>query len=119
LNERFSLEFVMSKIRITMVQADGAAVIIEDATIGESLMVVAKAHGVDGILGDCGGGCACATCHVYVDPEWLDVVGAPDAIEEMTLDMVSDITRSNSRLTCQIRVRPELDGLKVTVAPSA
>jgi ferredoxin, 2Fe-2S len=108
----------MSVIRVTMVQQDGQEVVIEDATIGDSLMVVAKAHGVVGILGDCGGGCACATCHVYVDPQWQDVVGPPDAIEEMTLDMVSDITRSNSRLTCQIRVRPELDGLKVTVAPS-
>ena len=71
----------MSKVRITMVQADGEEVVIENATMGQSLMVVAKAHGVDGILGDCGGGCACATC--------------------------------------QISVRPELDGLKVTVAPSA
>ena len=109
----------MSKIRITMVQTDGKEVVIEDAPIGEPLMVVAKAHGVDGILGDCGGGCACATCHVYVDPAWQEVVGPPDSIEEMTLDMVSDITRSNSRLSCQITVRAELDGLKVTVAPSA
>lgn len=108
----------MSNINITMVQDDGVEVVIKDAKVGESLMLAAKAQGVDGILGDCGGGCACATCHVYVDPQWLDVVGAPDTIEEMTLDMVSDITRSNSRLSCQICVRPELDGLKVTVAPA-
>jgi 2Fe-2S ferredoxin len=108
----------MSTVKITLVQADGEAVIIEDAAVGVSLMEVAKAHGVDGILGDCGGGCACATCHVYVDPEWLDIVGPPDSIEEMTLDMVSDIQRSNSRLGCQISLRPELDGLRVTVAPS-
>jgi 2Fe-2S ferredoxin len=108
----------MSTVRVTLVQADGAVVIIEDAAVGVSLMEVAKARGVDGILGDCGGGCACATCHVYVDPEWLDVVGPPDAIEEMTLDMVSDIQRSNSRLGCQISLRPELDGLRVTVAPN-
>ena len=56
----------MSTVKITLVQADGEAVIIEDAAVGVSLMEVAKAHGVDGILGDCGGGCACATCHVYV-----------------------------------------------------
>ena len=109
----------MSKVRITMIQTDGVAVVIDDALPGESLMVVAKAHGVDGILGDCGGGCACATCHVYVDPEWQAIVGAPDDIEAMTLDMVSDITKSNSRLSCQIAIRPELDGLKVTVAPLA
>jgi len=108
----------MSKVKITLVQQDGAHVIIEDAPVGQSLMVVAKAHGVDGILGDCGGGCACATCHVYIDPEWQHVVGNPDDIEAMTLDMVSDITRSNSRLGCQITIRPELDGLQVTVAPT-
>jgi 2Fe-2S ferredoxin len=81
-------------------------------------MELARANGVEGILGDCGGGCACATCHVYVDAKWLDVVGPPDEIESAALDMVSDIQRSNSRLCCQIKVRPELDGLKVTVAPS-
>lgn len=108
----------MNGIRITMVQQDGAEVVIDNATPGESLMVIAKEYGVDGILGDCGGGCACGTCHVYVDAEWQDVVGAPDEIEAMTLDMVSDITRDNSRLGCQIRIRPELDGLRVTVAPS-
>lgn len=107
----------MSSVSVTLVQQNGVEVRIDDATVGESLMVVAKAHGVEGILGDCGGGCACATCHVYIDPEWLDLVGSPDAIEEMTLDMVSDITRDNSRLGCQIRMRPELDGLRATVAP--
>jgi ferredoxin, 2Fe-2S len=106
----------MSSINVTFVQTDGVERQV-DAEPGESLMEVAKANGVEGILGDCGGGCACATCHVYVDPQWLDVVGPPDDIEEMTLDMVSDVHRSNSRLSCQIRVRPELDGLRVTVAP--
>jgi 2Fe-2S ferredoxin len=108
----------MSVIRVIMVQQDGQEVVIEDAKIGESLMLAAKARGVDGILGDCGGGCACATCHVYIDPAWQAVVGRPDDIEELTLDMVSDITRDNSRLGCQIKLRPELDGLRVTVAPS-
>lgn len=81
-------------------------------------MEVAKARGVVGILGDCGGGCACATCHVYIDPEWQEDVGMVDSIEEMTLDMVSDIARENSRLGCQITLAPELDGLRVTVAPN-
>jgi 2Fe-2S ferredoxin len=81
-------------------------------------MEVARSHGVKGILADCGGACACATCHVYVDPEWLDAVGPPDDIEAEMLDMVSDVQRDNSRLSCQIKLKPELDGLKVTVAPT-
>ena len=108
----------MASIKVTFVQVDGVEKAIADAVPGESLMELAKANGVEGIIGDCGGGCACATCHVYVDPQWMAVVGAPDEIEEMTLDMVSDIHRSNSRLCCQIMVRPELDGLRLTVAPS-
>lgn len=108
----------MSAITVTLVQQDGREVVIDNAPPGESLMEVARAHGVDGILGDCGGGCACATCHVYVDPNWREIVGPPDEIEAMTLDMVSEITRDNSRLSCQIRIAPELDGLRVTVAPS-
>jgi len=107
----------MSSVAVTFVQLDGVEKRIEDAKLGESLMEVAKAHGVEGILGDCGGGCACATCHVYVDPGWADVVGPPDEIEDMTLDMVSDIRREGSRLCCQIKVREELDGLRVNVAP--
>jgi 2Fe-2S ferredoxin len=55
---------------------------------------------------------------VYVDAKWQDVVGPPDDVEAAALDMVSDIQRSNSRLCCQIKARDELDGLRVTVAPS-
>jgi len=106
----------MSTVKVTLVQQDGEVVSI-DAPEGESLMDVAKANGVDGILGDCGGGCACATCHVFVDPEWQAVVGEPDELEQMTLDMIDELVQPNSRLSCQIRLRPELDGLKVTVAP--
>jgi ferredoxin, 2Fe-2S len=106
----------MAAIKITFVQTDGVEKTVE-AESGESLMEAAKTYNVAGILGDCGGGCACATCHVYVDPEWQDRVGPPDDIEEMTLDMVSDIHQSNSRLCCQIKARPELDGLRVSVAP--
>jgi 2Fe-2S ferredoxin len=105
--------------KVTFVQANGVEKTIENATPGESLMELARANGVEGILGDCGGGCACATCHVYVDPKWQNVVGPPDEVEAAALDMVSDIQRSNSRLCCQIKVRAELDGVKVTVAPLA
>jgi len=105
-------------LKVTFVQADGVEKTIEDVATGQSLMEVGRFHGVDGILGDCGGSCACATCHVYVDAQWQAAVGPPDEIEHSTLDMVSDLHRSNSRLCCQILLRPELDGLKVTVAPS-
>lgn len=107
----------MASIKVTLVQQDGDEVVIEDAAVGQSLMEVAKANDVDGILGECGGGCACATCHVYVEPEWEDVVGSPDVLEEMTLDGVAHILQDNSRLGCQILLREDMDGLKVTVAP--
>lgn len=107
----------MDKVKVTLVERDGTEVTIEDAAIGESLMEVAKGRGVDGILGECGGGCACATCHVYIEPEWQEVVGPPDVLEEMTLDGVAHIVQDNSRLGCQIMLREELDGLRVTVAP--
>lgn len=107
----------MDKVKVTLVERDGTEVTIEDAAIGESLMAVAKGRGVDGILGECGGGCACATCHVYIEPEWQEVVGPPDVLEEMTLDGVAHIVQDNSRLGCQIMLREELDGLRVVVAP--
>ena len=107
----------MSSITITFVEPDGVEKVVDDAVEGESLMDIAKNNGIAGILGDCGGGCACATCHVYIPPEWQEAVGGPDDIEEMTLDMAGDAYQPNSRLSCQIQARPELDGLKVIVAP--
>jgi ferredoxin, 2Fe-2S len=107
----------MSAITVTCTQVDGVVRVLESIEPGRSLMEVARASGVVGILGDCGGTCACATCHVYVDPEWLAAAGAPDDIEDALLDMV-DSRASNSRLSCQIKLRPELDGLKVSVGPN-
>lgn len=104
-------------ITVTFVQPNGEEKVITDATDGESMMDVARNNGVEGILGDCGGGCACATCHVYVEPEWEEAVGKPDEIEEMTLDMAGDAYKPNSRLCCQIKVRPELDGVRFVVMP--
>jgi 2Fe-2S ferredoxin len=106
----------MSSIKVTFVQADGQERTIDDAETGKSLMEVGRGAGIDGILGTCGGGCSCATCHVYVDPGWLKAVGPPDDIEASLLDMYETL-QPNSRLSCQIEVRPELDGLRVTVAP--
>jgi 2Fe-2S ferredoxin len=71
----------MSPVKVTFVQTDGVEKTIENATPGASLMEVGRDNGVEGIHGDCGGGCSCATCHVYVDAKWQDVVGPPDEIE--------------------------------------
>ncbi len=68
------------------------------------------------IEGVCGGACQCATCHVFVAPEWLDRLYPPSDEEEGQLDMVP-LTQKNSRLACQILYAPELDGLEVTLAP--
>lgn len=109
----------MGNLTVTITDVNGEERSFSDVVEGLSLMESAKARGVAGIFGDCGGGCSCATCHVYVAPEWLARVGAPDDIELDMLDMVSDLQRENSRLSCQIQMRAELDGLEVTVAPSS
>lgn len=87
------------------------------ATAGESIMETAIKNGVPGIDADCGGACACATCHVYVDEAFLDIVGAPDEMEQSMLDFAENV-QQNSRLSCQIPVSEKLDGLKVTTPES-
>lgn len=108
----------MGAIKVTFVQSDGVEKTIIDGDVGQSLMELATSNGIVGILGNCGGSCACATCHVYVEPAWMKVVGRADAGEDTTLDGVSDLKKSNSRLCCQIRLTEEMDGLKMVVAPS-
>lgn len=83
-----------------------------DIQPGTSVMQGAVTHSVRGIIGDCGGACSCATCHVYVDPAWLDKVGEKAATETALLEEVCDM-RPNSRLSCQIKVTDALDGLVV------
>lgn len=107
----------MTAFTVTFIETDGTERSIDNVDEGLSLMEVAKMGGVNGIMGDCGGACSCATCHVYVDEDWLEKVGAPDDIEYMMLDMVADVQRDNSRLCCQITMRGELDGLRLRVAP--
>ena len=85
-----------------------------DAENGSTVMENAIRNAVPGIEAECGGACACATCHVYVDEEWTAVVGEPEPMEEDMLDFAYDV-RPNSRLSCQIKVRDELDGLVVRV----
>jgi 2Fe-2S ferredoxin len=98
-------------IKITYMDQDGSSREVE-AEEGSTVMETAIRNDIPGIVAECGGACACATCHVYVDEEWKDVVGPPSPMEEDMLDFASDV-RPTSRLSCQIRVRPELDGLVV------
>jgi 2Fe-2S ferredoxin len=83
------------------------------AAIGDSVMQVASGHGVDGIVAECGGNAMCATCHVYVDEGWLPRLAAMSTEENELLDGVAAERQPNSRLSCQIKVTPELDGLVV------
>jgi len=84
---------------------------------GWRVMEVIRDWGLN-IKAECGGALSCATCHVYVDKDWTEAVGAPSDEEEDMLDSVGDV-RPNSRLSCQILMSDALDGLKVTLAPSA
>jgi 2Fe-2S ferredoxin len=84
-----------------------------DASDGATLMQTALAHGVDGILGECGGAAMCATCHVYVDPAQVHLLPPPTAEEQEMLACVAAERRTESRLSCQLRVRADLDGLVV------
>ena len=83
-----------------------------DATSGLSVMRAAVDHNVPGIDADCGGACACATCHVFVDPEWLGRTGMRTEMEESMLSFAAG-TLDNSRLACQIEMSDALDGIVV------
>ena len=88
-----------------------------DADNGESVMQAARRHDIPGIDADCGGKCACATCHVQVDDAWIGKVGGRGETEDSMLAFASNVT-GNSRLCCQIKVSDELDGLRVTTPES-
>jgi 2Fe-2S ferredoxin len=100
--------------KVTYVQPDGQQRVI-DAPAGTTVMEAAVDNDIAGIVAECGGACSCATCHVYVDPGWLDRLRPPDAQEDGMLDCVLE-RRANSRLSCQIVLREDLDGLLVQVA---
>jgi ferredoxin, 2Fe-2S len=89
-----------------------------DVPDGNSVMQGAVNNLIDGIVGECGGGLACATCHCYVDEAWLDRVGRPSATEMQMLDAAASEKRPGSRLSCQITVKDELDGLVVCLPAS-
>ena len=99
--------------RITFIQPDGNEQVVE-GQVGATVMETAKKHMIDGIEAECGGACACATCHVYVDEAWREQVGGPNEMEENMLDFAFDV-KPVSRLSCQIKVTDKLDGLIVRV----
>jgi len=99
---------------ITYVLKDGSEKTVASG-VGKTLMEVAIANNVRGIDAECGGCCSCATCHVYIDAPWADLVPAPDEMEGELLDGVAAERTPASRLSCQIVVSDALDGLVVRV----
>jgi ferredoxin, 2Fe-2S len=87
-----------------------------DAEVGMTVMENLRDNGFDELLALCGGSCSCATCHVYVDDEWLSKIDPLDADENDLLDS-SDHREANSRLSCQIEMTTALNGIRVTIAP--
>jgi 2Fe-2S ferredoxin len=102
--------------RLIFTDHDGTVRTI-DADNGESVMQAARRHNVPGIDADCGGKCACATCHVYVDEAWLPKVGGRGETEDSMLAFAPNVLES-SRLSCQIQMNESLDGLRVTTPES-
>jgi len=98
--------------KITYIDAGGVARTV-DGDIGSTVMETAIKNGVPGIEAECGGACACSTCHVYVDEAWREKTGEPSPMEEDMLDFAFDV-KPNLRLSCQIKVTEALDGLVVT-----
>lgn len=97
---------------VTYVEADGSTAVV-DVPTGDTVMQGAVNHGLAGIVAECGGGLACATCHCYVDGAWQDRLEPPSAAELDMLEATSSERRPNSRLSCQIVVDDALDGLVV------
>ena len=101
---------------ITFIDAHGESRTVEGET-GSTVMETAIRNAVPGIEAECGGACACATCHVYVDEAWREKTGSTSAMEDSMLDFAENV-EPNSRLSCQIRVSDDLDGLIVRLPQS-
>lgn len=99
--------------KLTIVAFDGTRHEL-DVDAGSTVMENAVRNSVPGIEAECGGACACATCHVYVDEAWAAIAGAPQPMEEDMLDFAYEV-RPTSRLSCQIKITAALDGLVVHV----
>jgi 2Fe-2S ferredoxin len=103
--------------QITFIGNDGRSVTVT-AKVGHSLMEVAVDNDIAGMVAECGGACACATCHTYIDAAWIERMPPMQEMEDAMLDSAMD-RRDNSRLSCQIEVSDALDGLVITVADNA
>ncbi|SEI51588.1 2Fe-2S iron-sulfur cluster-binding protein [Pseudomonas sp. NFACC07-1] len=102
--------------KVIFIQPDGSEQIVQ-AEVGQSVMQVAVNNQVHGILGDCGGSCSCATCHGYVDENWSEHMPPAASYEVDMLSCAMEVT-DQSRLTCQICMTPELDGLVIRLPAS-
>ncbi len=100
--------------KITYVEYSGKEHVVDVAN-GMTVMEGARDNGITGIEADCGGACACSTCHVYVDEAWVDKLPPKEAMEEDMLDFAYEPDPVRSRLTCQIKVSEALDGLRVNL----
>lgn len=99
--------------KVTYIEASGAEHVI-DVPVGENVMRGALYNNIEGIVGECGGALSCATCHCYVDDSWTDTVGGPASHEESELlEAAAAEVKPTSRLSCQIELTDELDGLIV------
>ena|SRR5579863_3986829 len=98
--------------KITYISHTGENFVI-DVPVGDSVMEGAVRNGIDGIVAECGGSCLCATCHVYVEEQFLPLLAPMDENQDAMLDSTACERQSNSRLSCQISVVTELDGLVV------
>lgn len=96
--------------RVLFIQINGTSIEV-DIPPGQNLMMAACTSGVDGILGDCGGAMSCATCHVLVEERYVSLLQAPDETERQMLEFTAVPQQPNSRLSCQIVMREELDGI--------
>jgi len=102
--------------KITFITADGSQTEVAGKN-GDSVMVTAVNNGIEGIIAECGGAASCATCHVIVAPEWYAKLPEPQSIEKDMLEFAAE-RKDTSRLSCQIKVSDEIDGLVVTVPAS-
>ncbi|MCC5955794.1 MAG: 2Fe-2S iron-sulfur cluster binding domain-containing protein [Natronohydrobacter sp.] len=98
--------------KITYVEFNGTEHVV-DVAPGLTVMEGARDNGIPGIEADCGGACACSTCHVYVAPDWVEKLPAKDPMEDDMLDFAYQPDATRSRLTCQLKVTDALDGLIV------
>lgn len=103
-------------VTVKFIQPDGAEKVVE-VPEGTNLMTAALENGVDGILGDCGGACSCATCHCYIDEEFQGKIPPAEDIEQSMIEFASD-PKENSRLGCQVQVSEDISGIVVRMPDS-